>query len=123
MKNKTYYLGKMKYHKRSSDFELSYVVESNIKHFSFNTNYKEKQEKVADKSYFDAYIVKMDELNLEQYMLFLKTLTGKKMYFLGIDADTANLLLAGDFETPHIGDKSKFILEFSSVRVLDQINN
>lgn len=123
MNNKTYYLGKMKYHKRSSDFELPYVLESNIKNFSFNTNYKERQEKVADKSYFDAYIVKMDELNLEQYMLFLKTLTGKKMYFLGIDKNTANSLLAGDFETPHIGDKSKFILEFSSVRVVDQINN
>lgn len=123
MKNKTYYLGKMTYYKRDTDFEVSYFIEKDIKNFSFSNEYENNSELIAHKTFFDCYLVRMDELNVNQYVLFMKHLIDEKMYYLYIDAKTAVAILNGDFESPYIGDANQFVLKFGSIRNFAEINN
>ncbi len=121
MKNKTYYLGKMTYHKRSTDFELSYLIEKNIKEFSFLKEYESLSGLVPHKTVFDSYLIKMDELNMNKYIIILKSLKNNNMYCVPVSNEFSESIANGDLESPYIGEYDKFILEFGSIKNFSQI--
>lgn len=123
MKNKTYYLGKMTYHKRNKDFELPYVLEKDINNFSFLTKYKGYVGKIPHLSVFDAYLIRQDELNTGRFNIMFKSISSDEMYFIDTTQDFCDCVEQSRILSNFIGNHSKFMFEFNNVNSFKEITN
>lgn len=122
MKNKTYYLGKMTYHKRNTSYKMPYVLEKKLNEFSFLKSYKGFEEKIPHLNVLDAYLVSQDEISTGGYVILFKTSTDK-LYFMPVNSQFAEAIFNGDIESQYIGDNDEFLFEFRTTSILKEITS
>lgn len=122
MKNTTYYLGKMTYHKRNTSYEMPYVLEKDLHEFSFLKTYKAFEEKIPHLTALDAYLVRQDELSKGGYIILFKTPT-EKLYFMPVNSKFAESIFHGDIESQYVGDSEEFLFEFRNISILKEITS
>jgi len=122
MKNTTYYLGKMTYHKRNTSYEMPYVLEKDLNEFSFLKPYTAFEEKIAHLTTLDAYLVHQDEISAGGYIILFKTPT-EKLYFMPVNGEFADAIFHGDIESPYVGDGNEFLFEFKNISNLREITS
>jgi len=122
MKNTTYYLGKMTYHKRNTSYEMPYVVEKNLHEFSFLKPYTALEEKIPHLTSLDAYLVRQDEISSGGYIILFKT-HADKLFFMPVNAQFAESIFKGDIESQYVGDGDEFLFEFRNSSILKEITS
>jgi hypothetical protein len=122
MKNTTYYLGKMTYHKRNTTYQMPYVLEKDLHEFSFLKAYKGYEGKIPHLSVFEAYLVRQDEINSGGYVVLFKTQTDT-LYFMPVNIQFAESIFNGDMESQYVGDNDDFLFEFRNMSTLKEITN
>lgn len=105
----------MTYHKRSTQFELPYIIEENIDNFSFLKNYEVFQEKISHLSVFDAYLIRHDETGTGGFNLFFKSIAFNKMYFIQVTKEFSACIEKSELISNFVGDKKDFLFEFRKV--------
>ena len=122
MKNTTYYLGKMTYHKRNTSYQMPYVLEKDLNEFSFLKPYTAFEEKIAHLTALDAYLVRQDEIAGSGYIILFKT-PSEKLFFMPVNSRFADSIFHGDIESPFVGDEEDFLFEFRNISVLREITS
>ena len=109
MKNTTYYLGKMTYHKRNTSYQMPYVLEKDLNEFSFLKPYTAFEEKIAHLTALDAYLVRQDEIAGSGYIILFKT-PSEKLFFMPVNSQ-------------FVGDEEDFLFEFRNISILREITS